>query len=551
MLESLLCQDESPTFLGLFDLSTAPVLLYYSYIPIALASVFFGFFIYYQDKKSLQSKLLLGTSVLFALWVVNILVQWIASYHTLLMLGWQLTALFEVPIFILSLYFLHVFIYKNNIKFSYQLILAGITFVIIVALPTSLNIASYDPTECQGAIGQIWTYIYIFEIISIVSVALIGFKALFSKQKTISNNEILLVVTGMMLFLGFFSFSNILGELTQFYEINLFGPLGMVFFLALMSYVISHYKTFNTKILSAQILVFVLALLTFSLLFVREDPTIRVAIICATLGLVNIIGYYVIKGIKLEVKQREKIEKLAVELEKANTQLRELDTQKDELLSIVSHQLATPVSSVKWYTEMLIDGDMGKITKQQKEHLTTMMGVTENLSDLVSMILDVSRIQLGRMHVDKQDLDMNVFFKEILEIIQPKAVQKNLKFEAKLPIKLPTAKLDKRYTHMTIENLLSNAIKYTSASGSVIFTVEIKGNTIFCKVKDSGMGIPKSEQEKIFGKMYRASNVRNSVDGNGFGLYVAKGAVEAQGGKIYFESKEGVGTTFFVELPIK
>src|SRR5207249_95921 len=119
-----------------------------------------------------------------------------------------------------------------------------------------------------------------------------------------------------------------------------------------------------------------------------------------------------------------------------------------------------------------------------------------------------------------------------------------------MPPTLPIAMLDRRYTRMTVENLLSNAVKYTPEKGTVHLKVEIKNNTLYCQVTDTGCGIPKDEQSKIFGKLFRASNVRNSVDGNGFGLYVAKGAMEAQGGKIWFESTEGKGTTFSVELPL-
>lgn len=231
--------------------------------------------------------------------------------------------------------------------------------------------------------------------------------------------------------------------------------------------------------------------------------------------------------------------------------LQELDRQKDELLSIVSHQLATPVSSVKWYLEMMKDGDLGPLNDEQIKHVTSMQEVSNNLSDLVSMILDVSRIQLGRMHIEKQELDLKGFFHEILEIIEPKAIEKKVNFVKNVPENFPAAKLDKRYTHMTIENLLSNAVKYTPESGTVTFTVTLEGNMLHCSVKDTGVGIPEAEQDKIFGKLFRASNVRNNVDGNGFGLYVAKGAVEAQGGKIWFESTEGKGTTFFVDLPLQ
>ncbi len=228
----------------------------------------------------------------------------------------------------------------------------------------------------------------------------------------------------------------------------------------------------------------------------------------------------------------------------------ELDRQKDELLSIVSHQLATPITSVKWYIEMLLGGDLGKLKKEQEDHLKSMESISSTLSDLVSMILDVSRIQLGRVKIEQQSMDVNQFYREILEIMNPKAAEKGVKFIVNVPTNLPTMKLDKRYTRMTIENLISNAIKYTPKEGTVKFNVTLKGQKMYVEIADTGMGIPKADQDKIFGKLFRASNVRNSVDGNGFGLYIAKGAVEAQGGNISFVSNEGSGTTFFVELPI-
>jgi len=229
--------------------------------------------------------------------------------------------------------------------------------------------------------------------------------------------------------------------------------------------------------------------------------------------------------------------------------LREVDRQKDELLSIVSHQLATPVSSVKWYLEMMLDGDLGKVDKKQEEHLNTMQSVITNLVDLVSMILDVSRIQLGRMKVDRSELDLSEFFKEVLAVIEPKAREKKVKFTKSIPDSLPKAMLDKRLIRMTLENLLSNAVKYTPEEGEVELKVELKGRDLYYEVKDTGCGIPKAEHDQVFGKLFRASNVRDT-DGNGFGLYVAKGGVEGHGGRIWFDSAEGKGTTFRVLLPL-
>jgi len=238
------------------------------------------------------------------------------------------------------------------------------------------------------------------------------------------------------------------------------------------------------------------------------------------------------------------------ELETANEELRESDRQKDDLLSIVSHQLAAPVTAIKWYLELFSDEDNSKITDGQKEQINTMQLVVMNLADLVSMILDVSRIQLGRMRIDKQDLDLMGLIEEILVVIQPKAEEKQQEFKLEAPKKLPVMQLDKPLMRMALENLLTNAVKYTPNKGKVTFAVKVEKDSLLLEIIDTGFGIPDSEKDKIFSKLYRASNVKDTIEGNGFGLYIVKGAIEAQGGQVWFESKENKGTTFFIKLPL-
>jgi signal transduction histidine kinase len=228
----------------------------------------------------------------------------------------------------------------------------------------------------------------------------------------------------------------------------------------------------------------------------------------------------------------------------------ETDRQKDELLGLVSHQLAAPVTSMKWYLEMLAGGDLGVLQKDQQESIATMQGIATNLADLVSMILDVSRIQLGRVKIDASVMDLGELITEIIATVQPKIEEKKISFINDVPADIPKMLLDKKYTRMTIENLLSNAVKYCSVHGKVRLTVKAQNNSLYCEVEDSGCGIPEKDKDQIFSKLFRASNVRNTVDGNGFGLYVAKGAIEAQGGKIWFESEEGKGTIFKFTLPM-
>lgn len=229
--------------------------------------------------------------------------------------------------------------------------------------------------------------------------------------------------------------------------------------------------------------------------------------------------------------------------------MRELDRQKDELLSIVSHQLATPVSSVKFSLEMLQDGDYGSLEKEQTKHISMMQSTVNDLKDLIAMILDVSRIQLGRMKVDRSDVNLSDFFEEVLSSIRVQAKEKAIVFKESMPEQLPIASFDKRLLRMTLENLLSNAVKYTPEKGEVKIDVNVNDGVLMYEVVDTGCGIPKADQDKMFTKLYRASNVLG-VQGNGFGLYVAKGAVESQGGSIDFTSIEGKGTTFSVSLPL-
>ncbi len=229
---------------------------------------------------------------------------------------------------------------------------------------------------------------------------------------------------------------------------------------------------------------------------------------------------------------------------------KELDRQKDELLSIVAHQLATPVTAMKWSAEELIERGEN-LTVDQKESAVTIQQQAHQLNDLITMILDVSRIQLGKIPIKKKPVPLQGFFDEILQVIRVKAHERLVRLEIKMPVELPVGNIDYRYTRMAVENLLSNAVKYTPSGGLVEFEVHIREGRMRIRVKDTGCGIPKDDQSKIFGKMFRASNVVGNIDGNGFGLYVAKGSTEAQGGTIGFTSEEGKGTEFWMDLPVE
>lgn len=229
--------------------------------------------------------------------------------------------------------------------------------------------------------------------------------------------------------------------------------------------------------------------------------------------------------------------------------LAEIDRQKDELLSIVSHQLMAPITSIRWCLEMILDGELGTLPVEQRRQLESIVTSTRGLADLVNLLLDVSRIELGRLKMQKRPVALAPFFESIVEVIDPQARAKGVTFLRKLPKVLPEALIDDRLTRMTVENLLTNAVKYTPAGGTVALSLTVEDRTLRCDVGDTGCGIPKADQPRLFTKLYRASNV-GATEGNGFGLYVAKGAIGQQGGQLWFQSAEGKGSTFSFELPI-
>ncbi len=240
-----------------------------------------------------------------------------------------------------------------------------------------------------------------------------------------------------------------------------------------------------------------------------------------------------------------------VEVFRDITREKEIDKEKTEFVSLASHQLRTPLSSVNWYTEMLLAGDAGKLTKKQKEYADEIFQGTQRMVSLVNDLLNVSRLELGTFSVNPEKVDVVASaFDAIDEQKQPIKLKK-LKVTTDFPDERPLEMdADPKLLHMIFQNLLSNAIKYTGEKGNINLAVYKKGKEISIEVSDDGIGIPKDQQERIFQKLFRADNVKEKdVEGTGLGLYVIKSVVEKSGGNIRFESKEGEGAKFIVTFP--
>ncbi|MDP2864218.1 MAG: ATP-binding protein [bacterium] len=235
------------------------------------------------------------------------------------------------------------------------------------------------------------------------------------------------------------------------------------------------------------------------------------------------------------------------------TREKRIERMKTEFVSIAAHQLRTPLSAIKWALRMLLDGDLGGITVEQKNFIEKTYGSNERMIALINDLLSVARIEEGK-YLHKPILtDIELVVKFVIDSFKEEIKRKKLKFEfKKTEKKLPLVLIDVEKIRLAIQNLLDNAIRYTHFDGKVTVSLKRVKKEIEVSIKDTGVGIPKDQQERIFTKFFRAANVmRMETDGSGLGLFITKNIIEAHGGKIWFESEENNGSTFHFTLPVK
>ncbi len=236
------------------------------------------------------------------------------------------------------------------------------------------------------------------------------------------------------------------------------------------------------------------------------------------------------------------------------TEEKELMRLKSEFVSIVSHQLRTPASAVKWYLETLIDNRRGnKMNKWQSDKLHESYQSNERMIHLINDLLNVSRLDSGRYELNKTDFHLHQLMEEIISELTHFAHAHNVTIDNAIHKDIPEVSADRNKIREVILNLVTNAIKYTrKGHHQVEVGAKVEGSILHFFVRDGGIGIPKKDMEHIFKKFYRADNaIESQTEGSGLGLYIAREIVRLHGGDMWLESEENIGTTVHVTLPIK
>lgn len=262
----------------------------------------------------------------------------------------------------------------------------------------------------------------------------------------------------------------------------------------------------------------------------------------------------IVKLSMIPISKKGKIRYLLIEARDI-TEEKTLDTAKTEFVTLASHQLRTPISAIAWFTEMLLQGDIGSITPEQKEQLTHIYQSNERMAALVDELLHVSQLETGNFPLKPEAIDLAQTSHSLLIKELQKQSDKQITIQERYDPKLQKVFLDPEVVKIVFQTLFSNALKYTPSKGSVAVTItpstqdqDIKG--VLITVADTGYGIPKGAGVKIFSKLFRAENIKTKdTDGTGLGLYVVKSVLALLGGRIWFTSEENKGSSFFVWVP--
>ncbi len=515
-----------------------------------------SFVVYFNNRKSVTNQ-----AFLFFAWI-TVAWGWINyfNYQT----REPLVSLFLTR---LTLYFAvwHAFgifqffyVYPNeSVVFSkfYRFFIRPLGMVASVVALTPLALGQIIDYLPDGRIGKISNGpgmalfgIAVFGFVVGALVVLIRKILKADKQQKIQLN---LILTGTVLTFALLLTFNFL--LPSVFGKPQYIPYGMVFilpFILFTAYAIIKHGLLNTKVVATELLMFALAVVTFLDVVITKDLwsiIFRVVVFI----LVLFFSILLIKSVRNEITQREKLQKMTEELTTANLRLQELDRQKTEFLSIASHQLRTPCSILKGYIELIKDGGYGKVTKDTVDILNNMDESNEHLIKLIDEFLNISRIEQGRAKYNFANFDLAHMVKGVVFELKKRAEDKGLKLEWTNKIPFNLSGDEEKIRHVAF-NFVDNAIKYTE-TGAVEINVSNDEGGIKMTVKDGGFGFEKVDEANFFQKFYRGENIKNTnVTGTGLGLYVCKKFIEAHGGKVWAHSPGlGKGSEFGFWLPLK
>jgi signal transduction histidine kinase len=520
-------------------------MLYYSLTGLinAVASTVLGFFVYTTDRKSEVNRrfALFCLSVAFWSWAY---IFWPQSQDKEMALrSFQFLHLGSMFIPVTYFHFVLTFLGKGNkkkmlLKFCYLLALFFASFVFTpFFIKDMVPKFSFPFWAVPGPLYHFYLLMFFaLAVYSWILLAKASSQAENEREKQIQLNYIL--IGTLFGFLG--------GSTNYFlwYDINI-PPVGnglVLLYIILTTLAVIRYHLFNIKVVLSQALVGVIGLLLLIQFFLSQS-LIEYIWRGILFLLFMIFGALLVRSVLQEIKYRE-------QLQQAYQELQKLDEAKSEFLSIASHQLRTPLTAIKGYISLFLDGSYGKLDGKSRPPMEKISKSSEKLISLINDLLNVSRIEAGKIELKFETASVEEAIDLVVDELKQQIEKKGLTLKREKQQGLNRILMDKDKIRQVLMNVIDNAIKYTP-QGSITIKTRNSGSGVIIQVRDTGLGMEKEELVKIFKSFSRGSAGNNlAADGTGLGLYIAKRFVEIHKGKIWAESEgRSKGSTIFIELP--
>jgi len=443
---------------------------------------------------------------------------------------------------------------REDIKFPkyYWLLLFPLTIVTSILTLTPLVLSEVVEFSLDGGIEKVTNgpgiilFGLLVSFLNIGGIALLVKKILHSQSQ--ERKPLRIVLVGIIITLFFILTFNFI--FPAFLDNPQYIPLGAVFifpFIAFTAYAIYKHHLLNIKVIATETLTFLLTIVIFYEVLFAENFTIRI-FRSGVFLLVLSFGILLIRSVRKEVEQREKLQKLSEDLSAANEKLTALDKLKSEFLSFASHQVKSPMAVVKGFAELIADGTYGQVSDEAKEKAKKIKENADRTLALVNNLLDLGKIEEGKMEFTFTQVDIVKMAKDMVEEYKVIASGKGLDMQFESSSPSLTIRADEQKIRQVLQNVIDNSIKYTQA-GFIKISVQEEGDYATIAVTDSGRGMSQELLKKLFGRFVRDEKTKAEIQGTGLGLYIAKQIVDAHHGKIYVESDgEGKGSRFYIRL---
>ena len=546
-MEPLICEWD-PAFLYIFSDNVFSPLIYYSHFGPMIVSLLIGFLVLYNNPRALVNKVLFALTAFFSIWVLFDLILWGSEQPDVIMFSWSILTHVELLIYAAGLYLVALFANQGKDVSIGGKLAVGLFFVPVIFLThTAYNLLGFDFTNCdrEAIEGPLWQYIYVIELFFIGWAIILASRGYRKIKVDKERRQLLFMSLGTILMLLLFNFGNLI--VTYFLEVDWsyeqYKLFGMPIFVAFIAYSIVKFRTFSSKLIAAQALVFALAIAVFSLLFLQTISNIRI-IAGITFVFVCVLGYLLIRSVKREIEQRERIEKLAGELEETNE-------RQETLIHFIGHEVKGSLTKDSGTFAELLEGDFGQLPDTLKPLVEHALAESRQGAASVENILKAANLKKGTVTYTKESFDLKALVAEQVEKAKSGAERKGLtlSFTADESSYQMTGDKAQIGDHV-LRNIIENSINYTP-SGSVTVSLKKENGKLVFAVRDTGVGITEEDKKRLFtegghGKDSQKVNAHST----GYGLYIAKNIVLAHGGAIRAES-EGAskGSTFIVELP--